>query len=388
MSCRQDQIINLAIETGNDKLLKTEFDRIKMEENTTNNSGNKKSKITLYIRSHGTDIPGYEFNIDSSVRILSEAGKFGCYGFFVPGDSNIRFKISKFINDNKPDWGENSYLMLEDIKTRFVRDNINKKDTDKFLTNADKNDIANGNKSITIRQKSHTKKTIDLNEDWQIYTPILEHLYDFTDKTKEMQGIFIADMINKPSSFIFNVNTNLLKKILFEQHKIKIPDELKTTIIDESYLIKHFDFEEDEIEELIQNFSLLGIINLEDLALYLNDESLHNNLIDKDHLDVITTGIYSFYSKNKNVVMLSQIIKYLKKAGFEIINIIDKSCRAYKIIMTKDEIEKINRDELLASKLIDKTQGGKKQRKSRKKSHKKSIKKSIKKSHKKSRISK
>ena len=254
--------------------------------------------------------------------------------------------------------------MLEDIKTRFVRDNINKKDTDKFLTNADKNDIANGNKSITIRQKSHTKKTIDLNEDWQIYTPILEHLYDFTDKTKEMQGIFIADMINKPSSFIFNVNTNLLKKILFEQHKIKIPDELKTTIIDESYLIKHFDFEEDEIEELIQNFSLLGIINLEDLALYLNDESLHNNLIDKDHLDVITTGIYSFYSKNKNVVMLSQIIKYLKKAGFEIINIIDKSCRAYEIIMTKDEIEKINRDELLASKLIDKTQGGKKQRKS------------------------
>jgi hypothetical protein len=88
MSSRQDQIINLATETENDKLLKTEFDRIKMEvntNNTTNNSGNKKSKITLYIRSHGIDIPGYEFNIDSSVRILSEAGKFGCYGFFVPG---------------------------------------------------------------------------------------------------------------------------------------------------------------------------------------------------------------------------------------------------------------------------------------------------------------
>ena len=300
--------------------------------------------------------------------------------FLYRGDSNIRLKISKFINDNKEDWSENSYLMLEDIKTRFVRDNISKKDTDKFLTNADKIDIANGNKSITIRQKRHTQKTIDLNEDWQIYTPILEHLYDFTDKTKEMQGIFISDMINKPSSFIFNVNTNLLKKILFEQHKIKIPDELKTTIIDERYLKEHFDFKNKERKDLIKNFKELGIINLEDLALYLNDESLHNNKIDKDDLDVITTRIYSFYSKNQNVVMLSQIIKYLKKAGFEIINIIDKSCRAHEIIMTKDEIEKINRDELLASELIDKTQGGKKQRKSRKKSHKKS--------HKKSRISK
>ena len=352
-----------------------------------------KSKITLYIRSHGTDIPGDTFNIDSSVRILSEAGKFGCYSFFVPGDSNITLKISKFINNNKPDWGENSYLMLEDIKTRFVRDNINKKDTDEFLASEDmdeflaskdKNDIDNGIKSITTRQKRHTKKTIELNQDWQIYTPILEHLYDFTDKTREMQGIFIVDMINKPSSFIFNVNTNLLKKILFEQHKIKIPDELKTTIIDKSYLIRHFDFEEDELQELIKNFKTLGINNLEDLALYLNDESLHGNLIDKDHLDEITTRIYNFYSKNTNVVMLSEIIKYLKKAGFEIINIIDKSCRTYERLITKDKIEKINREELLASELIDKTQGGKKKRKTKKKSHNKSIKKSHNKSTKKS----
>lgn len=328
-----------------------------------------KSKITLYIRSHGADIPGDTFNIDSSVRILSEAGKFGCYSFFVPGDSNITLKISEFINNNKQDWGENSYLMLEDIKTRFVRDNINKRDvdeflasgdTDEFLTSEDKNDIDNGIKSIIIRQKRHTKKTIELNEDWQIYTPILEHLYDFTDKTQEMQGIFIVDMINKPSSFIFNVNNNLLKKILFEQHKIKIPNELKTTIIDESYLRNHFDYEEDELQELIKNFKTLGINNLEDLALYLNDESLHSNLIDKDHLDEITTRIYKFYSQNTNVVRLSEIIKYLKKAGFEIINIIDKSCRLYERLITKDKIEKINREELMASESIDKTQGGKK----------------------------
>ena len=151
--------------------------------------------------------------------------------------------------------------------------------------------------------------------------------------------------------------------------------------------LKDLNFDNDKYKELTEKFHDMLAYKLDDIALYLNDESLRDetgNNIDRIDLDAIRKEI-SNYSTNQDNILLSEIIKYLKEAGFEIINIIDKSCRAYERLITKDEIEKINRDELMASEFIDKTQGGKtqggkKKRKSRKKSHKKS--------HKKSRISK
>ena len=41
-----------------------------------------KSIITLYVLCHGTDIPSVPVS-DPSVRILSQAGRFGCWGFIL-----------------------------------------------------------------------------------------------------------------------------------------------------------------------------------------------------------------------------------------------------------------------------------------------------------------
>ena len=57
-----------------------------------------KSKITLFIICHGADKPDNKIASDPSVRILSQAGQFGCWGF----SDNISLDlIKRLISDFK-----------------------------------------------------------------------------------------------------------------------------------------------------------------------------------------------------------------------------------------------------------------------------------------------
>lgn len=80
--------------------------------------------------------------------------------------------------------------------------------------------------------------------------------------------------------------------------------------------------------------------------------------------DKILSIIHEKYVDNGKVLQ-SKLIKFLKDQGFDIINIIDKSCRAHGSIMSKDQFDEINANEDKASESIDKTQGGKKQTRKR-----------------------
>ena len=78
------------------------------------------SKITVYIICHGTDMPKKPIVVDPSVRILSQAGKFGCWGFFSQMSLNEIKKMIYFAEiKNQRD---NTFLMLENIKPEFKRE--------------------------------------------------------------------------------------------------------------------------------------------------------------------------------------------------------------------------------------------------------------------------
>lgn len=330
-----------------------------------------KSKITLYIVCHGADMPHNKIVPDSSVRILSQAGKFGCLGFF----NNISLdqikwwiKLYKILNS------ENTYEILEYIQEQIKMESymqISETLKKAYLTDENKDQLLKGIKTIDYRKSRHTEKARELNEDWQIYTPIMEHVYNFKDKTQPGQGIFIVDIINKPESCKLEVDDNLLRNI----GEIVIKDEFKKMPIKDflsTYSI--FDDDTEKEREILNIFDELGCYLLDDYVLCLNDAHLRIKLfkiLGQPRFDKILLIIHENYLdlENNGIVWQSKLIKFLKDEGFDIINIIDKSCRSHSIIMSKDQFVEINGEESKASESIDKTQGGKKQ--TRKKQRKK-----------------
>ena len=324
--------------------------------------GSAKSKITLYILCHGTDMPDLPIVTDPSVRILSQAGKFGCWGFH----NNLYFYIvqliQKYKDENK---SESTYSMLEHIKSQCktmsatlinsetIKQNISDVDKEQFETT--------GAKSINFRQFRHTQKTRDANEDWQIYTPVCYHLYDFSDKIKWNRGIDILDIINKPTRCEFKTGDNL-----FEIINSKKMDKLKKMpMID--FFSKHPELNLDDPEKITE-LDAIGCENMDDFMFGSSDPKSLIKILGAPAFDSINKII----REHEDKIMLSELIQFLKDERFDIINIVDKSCRSYGGIMSKKEFAKINAEESVASELIDRTLGGNsKQRKKRRKSTRK-----------------
>ena len=308
-----------------------------------------KSIITLYIVSHGIDMPNSPFN-DPSVRILSQAGKFGCYGFF----NNIEIsQITQWFNlleTTNQDPNKSTYSTLEQIKQTLQTENnkhLGKFDYKQFLNYYDWklfykyfNETAKTEKkekTLDFRQSRHTGKTIDANEDWQIYSPIMDHDYDFTDSMFPNQGIFIVDIKNKPASFKFTAHDNLFKimnQTKYELKQMKIKD----------FLLKHKIFDDDKtIIDMTNNLSKNEVDDLNLFILSLNNVYTTNDLasiLGIEAVNKIKKIIVEEY--RDKFILQSKLVKFLKDAGFDIINIIDRSCRAYGEIMSKEEFAKIN----------------------------------------------
>ena len=350
-----------------------------------------KSKITLFIRCHGADMPHNKIVSDPSVRILSQAGKFGCWGFF----NNISLdQIKLWIEDYRVfnlQNSENTYEILKYIQDCFKKESdrqIGETWKETNLTDTDNDQLLKGSKTINYIQSSHTEKTRKSNEDWQIYTPIMDHEYNFTDKRHRDQGIFIVDIKDKPESCKLEVDDDLLINI----GRIGIKNKFKNRLLNDFFKENSiFDDDEKRKQILLTLYSKLNIIHLVDYVINLNEpdllEILGQPIFDK--ISVIIRAKYLDLEYKGEVlqmeyhgkVLQSKLIKFLKDQGFDIINIIDKSCRAYGSIMSKDQFAEINAKEDQASDSIDKTQGGKKQtRKRQRKKQKKSKTKSQRKS--------
>jgi hypothetical protein len=326
------------------------------------------SKITVYIICHGTDMPKKPITVDPSVRILSQAGKFGCWGFFSQMSLNEIKKMIYFAEiKNQRD---NTFLMLENIKPEFKREtrrDLTSTNVVHFLTEQDKEKLQLGEKTTNYRQSRHTLKTRIKNEDWQIYTPVIDHLYDFTDKKHRNQGIFIADMKNKPASFKFAEDDDLLKIMNAAKEEFHLKKEFGEMKMKE-FFSKHPVLNNVEnSKEIMENLDKIGADNLDSYAFAVNDPELIDELIKitgKPIFDKILAILKDQYSdlEYSGTVLQSELVKFLKDAKFDIINIIDKSCRSYGGIMSKEKFAEINAKEDEASGLIDKTLGGKRQR--------------------------
>jgi hypothetical protein len=336
-----------------------------------------KSKITLFIIGHGADIPDNKIASDPSVRILSQAGKFGCWGFFNNISLvQIKWRINHYRVFNLQN-SENTYKTLEWIKDYFKPESdrqIGKTWKERKLTDEDNDQLLKGNKTINYRQFKQTEKKRESNEDWQIYTPIMDHMYDFNDKRQSGQGIFIVDIINKPESCKLKVDDDLLRNI----GRIKIKDEFNWNMSLEEFFKENSIFDKEREREMSETiYNKIGLESLWAYVIYLNRPDLRERLIKflgQPIFDKILSIIHEKYVdlEYKDEVLQSKLIKFLKDQGFDIINIIDKSCRTYGSIMSKDQFAEINANEDKASESIDKTQGGKKQtRKRRKKKQRK-----------------
>ena len=259
----------------------------------------------------------------------------------------------------------NTFLMLENIKPEFKREtrrDLTSTNVVHFLTEQDKEKLQLGEKTTNYRQSRHTLKTRIKNEDWQIYTPVIDHLYDFTDKKHRNQGIFIADMKNKPASFKFAEDDNLLKNMNQAKEEFHLKQEFREMKMKE-FFSKHPSLHDEISKEIMENLDKIGADNLDSYAFAVNDPELIDVLIKvtgKPLYDKILAILKDQYSdlEYSGTVLQSELVKFLKDAKFDIINIIDKSCRSYGGIMSKEEFAKINAKEDEASKLIDKTLGG------------------------------
>ena len=333
---------------------------------------NPKSIITLYINCHGIDMPETKITLDLSVRILSQAGKFGCWGFGNKIEpTKVKAWITSLKNKTKDETKDktkeiSTYSILEKINILFeiatARDIFN---PEKHITAEDKIQLEKGKKTINLRQSRHTEKVIKEYKDWQIYTPIFDHLYDFNNKNFANQGIFIVDMKNKPESFKYNVDDDLSLKENY------LKEEFKEMHILEFFLTHLV------LEDHVDPVKVID--ELDKLSIYsLNDYWNALKYTDSKNILITILGESIFYKINKIIeekyahlehhseILQSVLINHLKDKGFDVINIIDKSCRAHNKFMSKEKFAEINAKEDHFSTLIDKTLGGKKRKKTRK----------------------
>jgi hypothetical protein len=129
------------------------------------------------------------------------------------------------------------------------------------------------------------------------------------------------------------------------------------------FFSKHPNIINENHEQIMKELIKLGTDNLDMYAFAVNDPESREDLIKvmgKPIFDKILAILNDQYSdlEYSGTVLQSELVKFLKDAKFDIINIIDKSCRSYGGIMSKEKFAEINAKEDEASLLIDKTLGG------------------------------
>lgn len=341
-----------------------------------------KSKITLYISCHGADLPDSPIEIDPSVRILSQAGKFGCLGFFdYLGLDYISMWIKREMVYSK---NFNTYSWLEYIKLMFETLSDSKNPINKSILEKEYHDELEkykktGKKSIKIRQINHTHKAINKKDNWQIYTPTIEHMYNFADTEQRGQTIYAVDIQNNPTSSKIKLRKNMFEYFSSRQPLTskEIKQEFHNKSIDEVLKLESLNFGEKYIENTTGILLSLGCDNLTTFIDCLKDRELYNEImrtLTEENFYNIVNAIRENYSDKiispGYVFRQSVLVKFLKDEGFDIINIIDMSCRTYNTEIPNEKFSEINAKDDEASRLIDKTLGGKKSTRKKRRNNK------------------
>jgi hypothetical protein len=256
---------------------------------------NKYPTITIAIIGHGKDLINELLEKeDPNIRIFSRAGQPFCIGIayneMLNGVKSVYYTEERIANMN----AKSSYQMLREVAEHYN----NNEDDRKFKELCDGLLIENPN-DIQIK---HAKKTIECKKHNQIYTPIYDHVYYFTDNSAPLSGqngIHVIETINHISRN--NIN--------FEEEDLNLA--LKKLFIKKGVEFKKGFFEE-IIIEFLEKFNLGPDLesnllpddreSLERLRNRYPPEQVASNQKYKDELD----------AKTNRLLTISKITRYSK----------------------------------------------------------------------------
>ena len=205
------------------------------------NTNTKHSTITIAIIGHGEDLINEPISDDPNIRIFSRAGQPFCLGI---GNQNMLSFVNKLYDSDERDENKNmksSYQLLREVADHYndIQHNTEFKDMcDRLLIE----------KPALTSSLKHTKQNIECQKNNQIYTPIYDHKYFFTDNTPPLasqNGIHILETINHISRGNIDFDNTYNINLAFKKYFIKIPDIRYRKI-----------FNEEKIREFLKKFNL------------------------------------------------------------------------------------------------------------------------------------
>jgi hypothetical protein len=324
------------------------------------NESLKKKSITISIFCHGSDFEELDPLIrDVNIRILSATGESGCINFQASEDKKFMYKtLPNFFNRNK-----SSYENLKEIQN--------------YLKDLDAKQAPSYQFWRHETQKKLTKEAFSKKQRYKIFTPVMDHVYNFKS-LGERQGSMLKrfefsvnDVRNNPSSPFFK-NDNLLEhdlkmkyieltrhyanqiaralffgsdkwftsltkeemKNVFEEPKFKKMFEDDGKIKNKEKLILSLG-----LANILQNYGINKLDEIKNIkVLPLNDTiqkifQLYEENISEHKKALPLINIYQEFAginsqENHSRILLSNLIKCFKRYGFEVINIVDLSCRS------------------------------------------------------------
>ena len=199
---------------------------------------NKYPTITIAIVGHGKDLINETISNDPNIRIFSRAGQPFCIGIATENIlsfvENLYYSPERTENMN----AKSSYQMLRKVAEHYN----NSENDNEFKELCDRLLIEKPTDSII----KHTKKNIECKKHNQIYTPIYDHVYYFTDKNPLFagkNGIHVLETINHISR----------GNIDFEKEELNLA--LKNLFIKKGIAFKKAFFQE-IIIEFLEKFNL------------------------------------------------------------------------------------------------------------------------------------
>lgn len=255
---------------------------------------NKYPTITIAIVGHGKDLINEPISNDPNIRIFSRAGQPFCIG--IATENILRFveKLYYFPERTENMNAKSSYQMLRKVVEHY---NNSENDND-FKELCDRLLIERPTDSII----KHTKKNIECKKHNQIYSPIYDHVYYFTDNTPLFagkNGIHVLETINHISR----------SNIYYEKEELNLA--LKNLFIKKSIMHRKI-FIEEMIVEFLEKFNLGPDLEtnlspddkerLEQLRYRYPEEHFLLNKTYKDELDkrtnwLLTSSKITRYSK-------------------------------------------------------------------------------------------
>ena len=174
---------------------------------------NKYPTITIAIVGHGEDLMNETVSEDPNIRIFSRAGQPFCLGIVTP--NVLRFVERLYTSDERDEnkKTKSSYQMLRDVAKHYN----NSENDREFKELCDELLI----EKPTDTKLKHTKKNIECKKHNQIYTPIYDHRYFFTDNSTlfdGQNGIHVLETINhisKNNINFYQYPLNLALEIFF-----------------------------------------------------------------------------------------------------------------------------------------------------------------------------